>query len=142
MATSTVNQVLTGFDVTVSIDQVAVGRAQAFDVEIKQGNDFVFQQGTRRPVEIKEKKFEISGTIKRMFINTDLVKKMLGNTNTYANVTPYFDMQGYFKNESDGSVKTITIQKAKFDGWKISTALEASIEEDLGFKALNVVIGE
>jgi len=139
MATNTVNQVLTGFDATLMIDNEVIGRSSEFTVTVNQTLEAIYEQGTRRPVEIKEKKFEVTGTLKRMYIDQTLLQKVLGGT-TYQDSIPYFDIQGYFKNPSDGSVKTITIQSAKIGKWDITSALEANTEEKTEFMALNVVI--
>lgn len=140
MATSTVNQVITGFDASLMINNQVIGRAKEFSVDIKNTLEEIYEQGTRRAVEIKEKKFSVTGTVKRFYINNDLVTQALGGK-TYTNTLPYVTIQGYFKNESDGTVKAVTIENAKFSGWKITAALEAEIEEELNYTALNVVIG-
>jgi antitoxin component YwqK of YwqJK toxin-antitoxin module len=139
MATNTVNQVITGFDASLMIDNVIVGRATEFSVDVKQNIEEIYEQGTRKAVEIKEKKFSVTGSVKRYYINQDMVKKAMGGT-TYTNTIPYFTIQGYFRNASDGSVKTVTIQNAKFAGWKITAGLEANIDESMDFTALNIVI--
>jgi len=139
MATNTVNQVITGFDATIMIDNEVIGRSSEFAFTINQNLEAIYEQGTRRPVEIKEKKFEVTGTLKRMYIDQTLLQKVLGGT-TYADAIPYLTIQGYFKNPSDGSVKTVTIENAKIGKWDITSALEANTEESTEFMALNVVI--
>jgi hypothetical protein len=140
MATSTVNQVLTGFDATILIEGQPVGRGTSFTVKVAQNLEEVYEQGTRKAVEVKEKKFSVTGEVKRYYINQDLVKRMLGGTNTFGESLPYFTIKGFLKNPADGSVKSITVQSVKFGGWDIAAAHEANIEETLPFTALNVIV--
>lgn len=133
-----INKTLTGFDATILVDGKIVGRSENFTVSIKQGTEFIYEQGTRKPVEIKEKKFEITGDISGYFIDYELVKKALGGT-SFNESLPYFTIQGYLENPEDNSVKAITLQFVKFDGIDLTVPLEAKIEQKCSYKALNVV---
>ena len=134
----TVNRTFTGFDATILVDGKIVGRSENFEVKIEQGNDAIYEQGTRKPVEIKERKFAVSGTISGYFIDYSLVEKALGGT-SFNESLPYFTIQGYLENPEDASVKAITVQFVKFDGIDIKVPLEAKVEQSLTYKALNVV---
>jgi hypothetical protein len=133
-----INQTLTGFDASILVDGKIIGRCEKFSVSIKQNNIEVYEQGTRKAVELKEGKFSVTGEISGYFINYDQLQKALGG-NSFAEVLPYCTIQGYLENPEDSSVKGITVQFVKFDGIDLDVPLEGKIEQKCAYKALNVV---
>ena len=133
-----VNQTLTGFDATISVAGITVGRSDNFTVKISQGLVEVYEQGTRKAVELKEGKFSVSGELGGYYINNDLVLKALGGT-SFAEVLPYFEIQGYMENLEDATVKVVTLQSVKFEGFDLTIPLQEKVSQKLTYKALNVV---
>ena len=143
MVQTTVQQKsLTGYDAIVTIGDAVVGRGQKLSVSVSNETEVIYEHGSRKPVEIKEKKYSVSGSITRMYIDNTLAAKALGSTNGvigYANVLPYVNIQARFTNPVDGSVKTILVENAKLKTWKPSdiTAGGEVVTEEETFDALN-----
>ena len=134
----TINKTMTGFDCTLLVDGVIVGRSDNFTIKISQAIEEIYEQGTRKAVELKEKKFSVTGDIGGYYINNSLVIKALGGA-SFTEVLPYFTIQGYLENPEDASVKAVTVQFVKFDSFDLTIPLDSKVEQKLAYKALNVV---
>jgi hypothetical protein len=140
------NKTVTGFDAKITLNDMIVGRAESLKVDIKNDLEVIHEVGNRKPVEIKEKKFTVNGTLGRMYIDNELVKKILTKDGMLPNAgedqsSPYFNIQAYIKNPSDGSIKKITVFNAKFSSWGTEIKSDGSVlTESPSFDALDVKI--
>lgn len=128
------SQTFTLHDVDVYVDNELVGGIQSVSVTVTRSNAYVYEAGKKgKPVDIIQTRIEITGTIERHFIDTDLLKNLAPMDGSE---WPKFDLVGVVKGKSpDRSVRIIN---CVLDSFSIDMNLDNESRNSLPFHAMDI----
>jgi hypothetical protein len=119
-------------DIAIAIGDKIVGGAEELSVTVSRDNELAYQGGSYKAVEIVDGKFDISGTITKAFLDTEILREICPNRDLW----PSFTIVGEVVNSK--KQRRITLFGAKFDSVDInSLSIDGYAKNALPFKALD-----
>jgi len=117
-------------DINIALNGKIVGGGEELSIDIKRDNEEAFEAGNYKCIEIVDGKTHVSGSLKRAWIDNDLLNEIFPNQN----LQPSFTLTGsIISGKTPG--RNIRLFGCKFDGVSITDFnLDGYAKNDLPFK--------
>lgn len=125
-----------------------VGRASDVEVYVETELEAYHEIGRRHPAQLRPGNINISGHIKRAYINGALLAMLLGSGSATERVAepypqPSFNMQLRVEDPATpGTTSTITVHGVKLENWAYHLPEDDFVMESVTFKGLFISVGD